>query len=65
MENKEYSTVELIRKFLPYFKKYRVTLFIDLFCAGLTTLCELILPLIMRYITNVSLQNTLAFSLFL
>ena len=32
-------------------------MFIDLFCAALTTVCELVLPLIMRYITNVGLQG--------
>ena len=52
MDNKQYSTRELFRRFAPYFKKYRFTLCMDLFCAALTTVCELVLPLIMRYITN-------------
>ena len=34
----------------------------DLFCAALTTLCELILPLIMRYITNEGISNLAALS---
>ncbi len=29
----------------------------DLFCAGLTTICELVLPLILRYITNVGMND--------
>ena len=28
----------LIRRFLPYLAKYKMTLFLDLFCAALTTL---------------------------
>ena len=29
----------------------------DLFCAALTTVCELVLPLILRYITNVGMKD--------
>ena len=46
------KTGYLIKRFVPYFKKYRRTLVLDLFCAALTTLCELFLPLIVRYITG-------------
>lgn len=42
----------LIRRFLPYFKKYKWILVLDLFCASLTTVCELVLPLIVRFITD-------------
>ena len=42
----------LIKKVLPYFYKYRFTLFLDLFCAGLTTASEMILPLLLRALTN-------------
>ncbi len=63
MENKrDYSTKELIKRFAPYFKKYKATLFTDLFCASLTTICELVLPLIIRYITNEGLRNLAALS---
>ncbi len=57
MEQREYTTSELIRRFLPYFKPYRKTLFTDLFCAALTTVCEIILPLIIRQITNTALAD--------
>lgn len=57
MENKEYSTSTLIKRFLPYFKPYRRTLYMDLFCAALTTVCEIVLPLIIRMITNTALQD--------
>ena len=42
----------LWKRFLPYFGHYCRTMALDLFCASLTTLCELILPMIVRYITN-------------
>ena len=57
MKEKEYSTSQLIRRFVPYFKPYRGILAADLFCAALTTVCELTLPLIMRYITNEGLKE--------
>ena len=62
MEPKQYNTKELLRRFLPYFKKYRGTLFLDLFCAAMTTVCELVLPLIMRYITNEGIRDLAALS---
>ena len=46
------SSGALIRRFLPYLAKYKKVLFIDLFCAALTTMCDIILPKIMSTITN-------------
>lgn len=43
-----------IKRFLPYYKKYTGTMVMDLFCAALTTVCELVLPMIIRQITNVA-----------
>ena len=59
MENKErkYKTGELIKRFMPYYKKYIPTVVFDLFCASLTTICEIILPLIMRKITNAGMED--------
>ncbi len=62
MEAKEYSTKELFRRFFPYFGRYKRTLILDLLCASLTTLCELVLPLIMRYITNEGIRDLAALS---
>lgn len=62
MESGQYTTGELFKRFAPYFKKYKGTLFLDLFCAALTTLCELVLPLIMRYITNEGIRDLSALS---
>lgn len=56
-EKKEYSTKTLIWRFLPYFKPYRKTLYMDLLCAALTTICEVVLPLIIRQITNTALTD--------
>lgn len=62
MEQKSYTTGELFKRFVPYFKKYKGTLCMDLFCAAMTTVCELVLPLIMRYITNEGLRDLAALS---
>lgn len=62
LEQRHYTTGELFRRFAPYYKKYRGTLCMDLFCAALTTICELVLPLIMRYITNEGMRDLAALS---
>ncbi len=51
------KTVALIKRFTPYFWKYRYTLAMDLFCASLTTVCEIVLPLIVRKITNTAIND--------
>lgn len=52
MEERKYKTKELIGRFLPYFRPYKKVLLLDLFCAFLTTGCDLILPMILKYIAN-------------
>ena len=42
----------LLRRFLPYLAKYKHILFFDLFCAALTTLCDIVLPKIISVLTN-------------
>jgi ATP-binding cassette subfamily B protein len=54
---KSYKSGELIRRFLPYYKKYWKIVVIDLLCAGLTTICELVLPMIIRFITNTGMSD--------
>ena len=51
------QTLRLTRRFLPYFQPYWKMLAADLACAALTSACELILPLMMRYITDVGAKN--------
>ena len=48
---------KLLKSFLPYYGKYKKILILDLFCAALTTLGELVLPLILRFITNQGMQD--------
>ena len=50
----------LMRRFWPYLRKYRHILALDLFCAALTTLCDMVLPLIMRYLTNTATTDLAA-----
>lgn len=51
------SNVKLIKRFLPYYKNHWKTLSFDLFCAALTTVCELVLPLFVRFITNAAIED--------
>lgn len=51
------STAYLIKRFVPYFKNYKWVLLLDLFCAALTTVCELALPLIVRYLTDKGMND--------
>ena len=54
---REYPTKELIKRFLPYYGKHKKVMVTDLFCASLTTLCELVFPMILKQITNKGLYN--------
>ena len=56
-ETRTYKAGELFKRFLPYYKKYLHIVVIDLFCAGLTTICELVLPMIIRFITNAGMND--------
>ena len=49
---KQSQNTRLIKAFLPYYKKYWKILITDLLCASLTTICELVLPMIVREITD-------------
>ncbi len=61
--DRTYKTSELIKRFLPYYKNNIKTLVFDLICAALTTICEIILPLIMRNITNSGLDGFAALTI--
>ena len=52
-----YKSSALVRRFLPYLKKYRGLLVLDLLFASLTTLCDIALPMIMRTLTNAALND--------
>lgn len=54
---KSYDNKELLKRFIPYYKNHKVVFIMDLFCASLTTICELVLPMIIRYITNEGIND--------
>ena len=54
------KTKTLLKRFIPYYKNYKHILVLDLICAGLTSVCELVLPVIMRNLTNMATQNLAA-----
>ncbi len=66
-ENKErFSTLQslrVFRRFLPYFKPYMGVMLLDLFCATLTTVCDLVLPLIVRFITSAATTDAAVLTL--
>ena len=47
--------LNLIKRVMPYFKKYKFIVMFDLFCAALTTLTDMVLPMILRRLTNAGL----------
>ena len=57
--NPEHQTgsLTLMRRFWPYLARYKGVLLLDLFCAALTVACEMVLPLIMRFITNAAIND--------
>ena len=56
------SKKSLIARFWPYEKKYLHIVILDLFCAALTCICDLVLPLIMRHITDLAINDLAALS---
>ena len=61
--NHTMKTSVLLKRFLPYYGPYKKIMVFDLFCAALTIICEMVLPLILRYITNQGLQNLAALTI--
>ncbi|MDD6484995.1 MAG: ABC transporter ATP-binding protein [Clostridiales bacterium] len=53
----------LIKRFIPYFKKYKGLFVFDLLCASLTTVCELVLPIMVRTLTNAGAYDAGALTL--
>lgn len=47
----------MLKRFSAYYKPYILIIIIDLLCAALSTVCELVFPLIVRYITQTALQG--------
>lgn len=53
-EDVKMKTTAMIKRFVPYFSKYKGILIFDLFCAALTTVCTLVLPLIIQHLTTLA-----------
>ena len=55
MNEKRIRQKGMLKKwFFPYFLKHKKVLALDLFCAALTTGCEIVLPMIVREITSIA-----------
>lgn len=54
---KQMKMTTLLKRFLPYFKKHKWVLMFDLLCASLTTVCDLVFPMIVKNITNTGINN--------
>ena len=48
------------KRFVSYYKKHKWVMTADLICASLTTLCELVLPMIVREITDAAVAGAAA-----
>ena len=51
----------MFKRFSVYYKPYIGIIILDLLCAALTTVCELVFPLIVRRITNMAIDPTQQF----
>lgn len=60
MPNSKQTKRKLFKRFVPYYRKYTKTMVFDLTCALFTTFCELLLPLIARFITDKAVTNEMA-----
>lgn len=56
-QTRNYSTKELLKRYSPYLLKYKGMLIFDLFCASMTTLCDIALPRIMSFLTNSAMNS--------
>ena len=54
------KNARLFKRFLPYLLRHKGEIALDLFCASLTTACELALPLIVREITDTAVTDIAA-----
>ena len=61
----EYTTSALMKRFLPYYNNHKKVMVTDLFCAALTTICELVLPMIIRHITDTGLNDMASLTIYL
>ncbi len=53
----------MLRRFMPYLLRYKGILMFDLFCAALTTVCDMVLPLIMSYLTTAATDSAVVLTI--
>lgn len=53
----EYNSRQLIKRFIPYYAKYKKLFFSDMFAAILTIVAEISLPIILRSIINIATDD--------
>lgn len=61
-KDKQMSSKYLIKRFVPYFKPYIWIMVFDLFCASFTTVSDIVLPLIIRRISNIVATDFTSFT---
>ena len=52
MTMKRNQNLYLIKKIVPYFKRHKKIFILDLFFALMTTICELVYPVLIKYIVD-------------
>ena len=57
------QSLRVFQRFMPYFRPYMGVMLLDLFCATLTTVCDLVLPLIVRFITSAATSSAAALTI--
>ena len=57
------KSLHAVKRLIPYYKPYIGILIFDLFCASMTTVCELTLPLLVRKITNAATSEPMTLTL--
>lgn len=58
-----YTNTELIKKFIPYYGLYKKDFFIDMFSASMTTISEMILPIILSTLTDAAGAGEITYNL--
>ena len=50
---------QYLRRFLPYYRKYLGMFLLDTLCAALTTSGDLVLPMLVRFLTQTGMRTVL------
>lgn len=61
MSERKMSTAKLLKKFIPYYGKHLPIFVLDLLCAAFSTMADLVLPILLRFLTNSAKDGLLNF----